>query len=84
MGQAKKRGTLDQRIDQAREKFEAGIEVQKKELAEFEALEKRQLEAMGNFLNKQVLPQMERQHGALMRADYSQIELSITKAAKTT
>lgn len=82
MGMAKKRGTLEQRIEQAREKFEAGIEVQRKEVAELDAMEKRQMEALGNFVTNVVAPQMDRQHGALMRADYTLIPLPITRAAQ--
>jgi Ni/Co efflux regulator RcnB len=81
MGQAKQRGTFEQRVDAARSKWNTSIEVQKREMEELDALEKRQLEALGNFVNGQILPHMERQHGALMRADFSLIGLAVTTKA---
>ena len=82
MGQARKRGTLEQRVEVARSKWNGSIEVQKKEMEELDALEKRQLEALGNFVSNQVIPQMERQYGPLMRADYSLIDMPIASAAR--
>lgn len=81
MGQAKKRGNFEQRVEQAREAFNSGIEVKKQEIEELDRLEKRQIEALGNFVNQRILPQMERQHGALMRADYSLIALRAKETA---
>ena len=82
MGAAKRRGTLEQRVEAARSKWNTGIEVQKKEMEELDALEKRQLDALGRFVNTQVLPQMELQYGPLMRADYSLIDMPIASAAR--
>jgi hypothetical protein len=73
MGQAKQRGTLEQRIEQSRQKWDAGIEAQKKEIADLDALEKRQLEAMGRFVDTQVMPRL--RTSPLVRIDYSGIEL---------
>jgi len=82
MGQAKQRGTFEQRVEQSRVKWEQGIEVTKKEIQEMEALEQRQLDALGRFVNNQVLPHMERQHGALMRADFSLVDMPVTKMSQ--
>jgi hypothetical protein len=82
MGQAKNRGTLEQRVEAARSKWNGDIEVQKKEMEELDALEQRQLEALGRFVNTQVIPQMERQYGALMRADFSLIDMPIAAKAR--
>lgn len=79
MGQAKKRGNFEQRQSAAYERVTAGIEVRKKEIEEMEALEKRQLAAMGNFLNARIIPAMERQHGPLMRIDFSKMPMPVTK-----
>lgn len=81
MGQANKRGTLEQRVEQARDKFESSIDTRKQEIAELEAFEARQNAAMQQFINTQVFPQMERQHGALMRVDFTKVPLSVTKEA---
>lgn len=76
MGQAKKRGTFEQRQSAAYDRIDAHIEVRKKELEEMDALERRQTEAMQNFVTSQLLPQMDRRHGTLMRADYSLVPLN--------
>jgi hypothetical protein len=82
MGQAKNRGTLEQRVEQARSKWNDSIEVQKQEMEELDKLEQRQLAALGNFVSNQIIPQMERQYGPLMRADYSLIDMPIASAAR--
>lgn len=82
MGQAKNRGTFEQRVEAARSKWNDSIEVQKKEMEELDALEQRQLTALGNFVNKQIIPSMERQYGPLMRADFSLIDMPIASAAR--
>lgn len=81
MGQAKKRGTFAQRQAAAYDTVKAGIEVRKREIEEMDALEQRQLDAMGNFLNTRIIPAMEKQHGALMRADFTLVPLTVTNAA---
>jgi hypothetical protein len=84
MGQAKNRGTFEQRVEQSREKWNQSIEVQRQDIEQMDALEKRQLEAMGNFLTTRVLPSMERQYGALMRIDFTKIPLKATQEPKET
>lgn len=76
MGQAKQRGTFEQRQSAAYNRIDANIEVRKKEIEEMDALERRQTEALGNFVNSYVVPRLERQHGTLMRADYSLVPLN--------
>ncbi len=76
MGQAKKRGTFEQRQAAAYEAVDANIEVRKKELEEMDALERRQTEAMQNFVNSQLIPRLDRKYGHLMRADYSLVKLN--------
>lgn len=78
MGQAKNRGTFEQRQAAAHERIDANIEVRKQEIEEMDKLEQRQLSAMNTFVNSRIIPQMERQHGALMRIDFSKIPLQNT------
>lgn len=81
MGQARNRGNFEQRVEQAREAFNTDIDAKKQDIAGMEALEARQIAAMGQYVNLRVLPQMERQYGPLMRVDFSNIELKITANA---
>lgn len=76
MGQARNRGTFEQRQAAAYEAVEANIEVRKKELEQMDDLERRQTEAMKHFVDSQLIPQMDRKYGHLMRADYSLVKLN--------
>lgn len=75
MGQAKQRGTFEQRQAAAYEAVDANIEVRKRELEQLDEFEKRQLDAMGRFLNTTVMPSIERRIGAPIRIDFSQIPM---------
>jgi hypothetical protein len=81
MGQAKQRGTFEQRQQQAYDRIDANIEVRKKELEELEAFEKRQLNTMQDYVTNVVVKNMERVRDpvakALINADYSQLELRV-------
>ena len=76
MGQARNRGNFEQRRAAAYEAVEANIEVRKKELEQMDDLERRQTEAMKHFVDSQLIPQMDRKYGHLMRADYSLVKLN--------
>ena len=76
MGQARNRGNFEQRQAAAYEAVEANIEVRKKELEQMDDLERRQTEAMKHFVDSQLIPQMDRKYGHLMRADYSLVKLN--------
>lgn len=71
MGQARNRGNLEQRIEQAREKFEATIEQDKQDIVQMEALEKRQREGLQHWVDSQVIPALNRKYGPMMTADLS-------------
>jgi len=85
MGQAKQRGTFEQRQQEAYARIDASIEVRKKEIEELDALEKRQMEGLGTWANA-YFAQMEHHNKrnavatALTRADFSQLELRVLKS----
>lgn len=79
MGQARQRGTLEVRVEQAREQANTDMEVRRKEVEELEAFEQRQVQAIGNFVSQRIMPMMEKQYGPLMRADFSNIPLQFRK-----
>lgn len=81
MGAAKQRGTREQRVEQAREQAIADMEARKNELEAMDALEQRQNAALSEFMGKRILPQMEKQYGALMRTDFSSIPLQMLKSS---
>lgn len=81
MGQAKQRGTFEQRQKAAYERIDANIEVRKKELEELDAFEKRQTDMMQTYVNNVVVKQMEKIRDpvakALITTDFTQLELRI-------
>ena len=85
MGQAKQRGTFEERQKAAYERIDANIEMRKKEIEEMDALEKRQMEGLGTWANA-YFTQMERHNKrnavatALTRTDFSQLELRVLKS----
>lgn len=78
MGQAKQRGTFEQRQQQAYDRIDANIEVRKKELEELDAFEKRQTDMMQNYVTNVVVKNMERVRDpvakCLINADFTQLE----------
>jgi hypothetical protein len=81
MGQAKNRGTFEQRQEAAFRHIDADVEVRKKELEELDAFEKRQRDMMQNYVTNVLVKNMERVRDpvakCLINADFTQLELRV-------
>lgn len=85
MGQAKKRGTFDERQQIAYNLIDANVEVRKKELEQLEVFEKRQVEALGGYI-QHVFEGIENKNkrdsvaNTLTRIDFSHVPFALRDA----